>query len=278
MKKYNYLKNTMSNLAQLQFNKFVQMDLNDGQILPKELIFNYYGSRGGTKEFKESDYANYLEYATAKRNYEKGQVFTPFNLCEFVIESLSLTNEDTVMDLTCGMGSFFNFVPNEKNCYGVEIDEDAFNVVRYLYPEANIELDDVRFNQPEIEFDYVVINPPFYLNFFDFEDSHSFVIHKAIDVVKPGGTVAIIVPTTYLETTEGNTSEIAHLKRHADFIGQFELGEDMFKGNRVTVPTKLMLFKRNDNGDNTEYNTDITQLNINDENALIKVKTLINAG
>ena len=59
-----------------------------------------------------------------------------------------------------GLGSFFNFMPTENNLYGCELDNKAYKVAKYLYPDANIVNGDIRLYQPGILFDYVLGNPP----------------------------------------------------------------------------------------------------------------------
>lgn len=44
-----------------------------------------------------------------------------------------------VLDMCCGMGNFFNYLPNLHNSYGFDIDGRAVTVARHLYPEAHIE-------------------------------------------------------------------------------------------------------------------------------------------
>lgn len=96
---------------------------------------------------------------------------------------------DLVADLTCGMGNFFNYAPVQANTYGCELDVNAYKVARYLYPEANLELGDVRTYQPGVRFDYVVGNPPFHLKWW-LEDgvempSQLYYCMKAAELLKP---------------------------------------------------------------------------------------------
>lgn len=73
------------------------------------------------------------------------------------------SQHDLIADLTCGMGNFFNYAPVQANTYGCELDVNAYKVAKYLYPQANLELGDIRTYQPDVRFDYVVGNPPFNL-------------------------------------------------------------------------------------------------------------------
>jgi len=42
--------------------------------------------------------------------------------------------------MTCGMGRFFNYIPNEKRLYGLDVDEKALEIGKILFPEATIRL------------------------------------------------------------------------------------------------------------------------------------------
>ncbi len=123
-----------------------------------EDIYNAYTGDGGLHGLERADYENYHAYSEAKKEIENGQFFTPPRLCEFITACLKLSEHDLVADLTCGMGSFFNFMPTEANIYGCELDVKAVKVAKFLYPEATVECRDIRTCQPETRFDYVVGN------------------------------------------------------------------------------------------------------------------------
>ena len=106
-------------------------------ITPED-IYNAYTGSGGLHGLNRSDYDSYSEYSEAKKEIENGQFFTPPAICRFIAETLSPSKEDSVADLTCGTGSFFNFLPSESSLYGCEIDGKAYTVARYLYPNATM--------------------------------------------------------------------------------------------------------------------------------------------
>lgn len=103
-------------------------------------MFQAYTGRGGLHGLRRSDYSSYAAYSEAKKEAENGQVFTPARLCQFVVGCLHIEQDDLVADLTCGMGTFFNFLPNERNAYGCELDIDAYKVAAFLYPQAHLEI------------------------------------------------------------------------------------------------------------------------------------------
>ena len=150
-----------------EFNEKIVCLIDSGGCGPAGItrndIFNAYTGDGGLHGLERADYDSYHAYSEAKKEVENGQFFTPPPLCEFVAACLMLSDMDLVADLTCGMGNFFNYVPVPANAYGCELDAKAYKVARYLYPEANLTLGDIRTYAPETRFDYVLGNPPYHL-------------------------------------------------------------------------------------------------------------------
>ena len=161
--KYQYLNEPIPQEARQELNDkilyLVDQDLAEQSGISREDIYNAYTGDGGLHGLKRSDFANYHEYAEAKKEIENGQFFTPPALCQFIMEALSPAMDETVADLTSGIANFCNFMPLEANFYGCELDIKSHKVAHYLYPAANLEHRDIRFYQPNMRFDYVVGNP-----------------------------------------------------------------------------------------------------------------------
>lgn len=218
------------------------------QILPED-IFNAYTGDGGLHGLDSGSYDNYREYSAAKKEVENGQFFTPPALCEFIISCLRLSETDLVADLTCGMGNFFNYVPTESNVYGCETDIKAFKIARYLYPEANLEMTDIRTYTPGIRFDYVVGNPPFHLSWWIDDGiqmtSQFYYCVKAAELLKPLGILAVIVPQSFLADDFSDGKQIKEMERHFSFLGQILLPSNVFSNMGVKdFPTKLQLWQK----------------------------------
>ena len=165
-------------------------------------VFQAYTGRGGLHGLQRSDYNSYAAYSEAKKEAENGQVFTPARLCQFVVDCLHIGQDDLIADLTCGMGTFFNFLPNERNAYGCELDIDAYKVAAFLFPQAHLENKDVRRYTPGVQFDYILGNPPYNLRWWVEEGknclSQFYYCIKAAELLKPLGILAIIVPASFL--------------------------------------------------------------------------------
>ena len=98
-----------------QILRLLQSEACEQAGVTDEDIFNRYTGDGGLHGLRRSDYENYNAFSAAKKELENGQFFTPPPLCEMIVSALRLSDTDLVADLTCGMGNFFNFLPNERN-------------------------------------------------------------------------------------------------------------------------------------------------------------------
>lgn len=212
--------------------------------IPKETIFNCYTGRGGLHGLNPADFKNYHDYAEAKKKYELGQFFTPHDLCRQIVELAEPTPAETILDMCCGIGNFFNWIPNLYNAYGYDIDPDVVKVARHLYPEANISQQDICCFNPDIRFDIVFGNPPYNLEL-DNDLSQFYFCKKAHEVLNPAGLLFLIVPKTFMQSELWDKSQILAVTRRFSFLGQTLLDENLFAESGVEdFDTKLMVFTR----------------------------------
>lgn len=227
----------------------IDNDLAESSGITCEDIYNAYTGDGGLHGLKYSDFDNYHEYSSAKKELENGQFFTPHAVCEFIMNCLALDDTDIVADLTCGMGTFFNFAPMESNVYGCELDAKAYKVAKYLYPKANLTCGDIRSYNPGIKLDYVVGNPPFNLRWWvDGAQvlSQLYYCQKAAELLKPMGIMALVVPYSFLADDFSDGGLIKEMEKHFSFLGQFTLDANTFSGLGVTgYKTKVQFWQRN---------------------------------
>lgn len=227
----------------------IDSDTAASNAITREDIFNAYTGDGGLHGLSRKDYGNYHEYSEAKKEIENGQFFTPPALCELIVSCLKLSAGDLVADLTCGKGSFFNFLPAETNAYGCELDMKAYKVAHFLYPDANIECRDIRTYQPDLRFDYVLGNPPFHLKWWTEEYgemlSQMYYCMKAADLLKPLGIMALVVPGSFLADAFTDGNQIKEIEKRFSFLGQILLPEDSFSCLGVqSFPTKLQFWQK----------------------------------
>ena len=235
----------------------IDAGMTEATDISREDIYNAYTGDGGLHGLKRSDYDSYSEYSEAKKEIENGQFFTPPSICQTVAACLSVGKGDLIADLTCGMGSFFNFMPTENNLYGCEIDNKAYKVARHLYPDANIENGDIRLYKPGILFDYVLGNPPFNLKWWIESNeevlSQLYYCIKAHELLKPCGILALVVPKSFLADDFTDGAMIREMGERFRFLGQFDLPIGAFAPMGVeTFPTKLQFWQKRKDAEDTE--------------------------
>jgi len=250
--KYNYYPAPRDPVRRTALNEKVLYLIDSGTAsehnISAEDMFNAYTGDGGLHGLNRADFENYHEYSEAKKEIENGQFFTPPDVCRLVCEALAPSISDSVADLTCGKGSFFNFLPIEANVYGCELDEKAYKVAHYLFPAANLTQGDIRAYKPEVRFDYVVGNPPFHIKWYvDGADQLSQLYYclKAAELMKPLGIMALVVPQSFLADDFTDKRMIRDLEAQFSFLGQIGLPDDEFAQLGVSkFPTKLQLWQR----------------------------------
>ena len=228
-----------------EVNEKILFAIDSGKdLIPAESIYNCYTGIGGLHNLKQSDFANYNEYANAKKEFEMGQFFTPHEVCRDMVEMLSPVYSEMILDMCCGMGNFFNHLPNLHNAYGFDIDGKAVTVARYLYPEARIEKCDIRQYHPEQRFDVIIGNPPFNLKF-DYKLSQEYYMNKAYDVLNPAGILMVIAPLSFMQSEFWEKSRVANINSDFSFVGQVQLDPNAFASTGVhNFRTKVMVFLR----------------------------------
>lgn len=228
-----------------EVNEKILFAIDSGKdLIPKESIYNCYTGIGGLHNLKQADFSSYHRYAEAKKEFEMGQFFTPHELCRSMVEVLSPTSSEMVLDMCCGMGNFFNHLPNMHNTYGFDIDGRAVTVARHLYPEAHIEKCDIQQYRPEQRFDVIIGNPPFNLKF-DCKLSQEYYMDKAYDVLNPAGFLMVIVPVSFMQSEFWEKTRVANINSCFSFVGQTKLNPDAFDSMGVhNFSTKVMVFLR----------------------------------
>lgn len=233
-----------------EINEKILSMIDSGDIpvhITKEDIFNAYTGIGGLHGLDRQDYKNYYDYAQDKREFEQGQFFTAAGIIDMMVKDLHVQPSDTVCDLACGAGAFFNHF-KEEQCYGCDIDHKAIRVAKYLYPGSNVEYGDMAHYDPGLKMDFVVGNPPFSLrigyNNREYLSQHLFVL-RAGQILKPGGVLICIVPDSYLKDEFFTKGMIAEVEEHFSFLFQYTLPAGAFRNMGVeTFNTKVIAFQR----------------------------------
>lgn len=229
--------------AEINNRILFSIDAGKGEI-PLETIYNTYTGIGALHNLKAEDYANYNEFSHAKKEAELGQFFTPHHICREMVGIAAPEPTEMVLEMCCGSGNFLNHLPNLYNAYGFDVDENAVKVAKHLYPEAQLEVRDIRSYRPEQRFDVLIGNPPFNLDF-DGQPSQLFYCNKAYWVLNPGGIMVLIVPASFLQSDLWDKSNISLLNNSFTFVGQSRLPSNAFASVGVAnFDTKIMVFLR----------------------------------
>lgn len=160
-------------------------------------------------------------------------------------------DKGNILDPAMGTGNFFSALPDNfssSQLTGVELDSITGRIAKQLYPDANVlvqgyETSSFRDN----EFDLVVGNIPFNnITISDPKyDEYNFLIHdyfiaKSLDLVKPGGVVAVITSKGTLDKKSTKTRE--YMAERSELLGAVRLPNTAFKSIAGTEATTDILF------------------------------------
>lgn len=225
-----------------QYNKKLVALVQAGNLqgITAEEVFNVYTGKGRLHGLSRNEFENYYKYSEAKKEFEQGQFFTPHSITKEIILALQPTNEFKVCDLACGIGNFFNYLPNEANVYGNELENAAFSICRFLYPNATIDKGDFIYYSPDETFDLIIGNPPFNLRTPKGVSQYAY-IEKSFELLKHGGLLAIIVPVSFLTDEFHDKAKIEWINEHYNYVLQSELPVDAFE---AIIETKLLILQK----------------------------------
>ncbi len=212
----------------------------------------------------EDDYAS-LRNATLTAYY------TPPELCISMWEGLRKAgfNGGKVLDPGCGATvNFWLFCPEDLRAnieyVGVEKDSLSCEIAKRLHPDARFYQGDfMTWPYPVEQFDLVIGNIPFddgvkrgYGSFGFNVGLHTRIFLKSIDMLKPGGTLALITSTGTLDST-GASSEYQmarfYMEESAYFAGAVRLPQETFKRTYNTqVTADVIVMQKRATGDDRQ--------------------------
>jgi diguanylate cyclase (GGDEF)-like protein len=181
-----------------------------------------------------------------------------------------------VLEPSVGTGNFFGLMPPDmrggSELHGVELDPLTAKIAKALYPSANIkQMGFQDFDIPAEYFDAVIGNPPFgnepivdsARSPYSGASIHNYFLSKAIDKLRPGGIMAVVVSHNFLDARNSKTRE--WIAQHADLIGAARLPQTAFKDTAGTevVTDVVVLQKRapNTKGNGDQWVDTVTQKN-----------------
>lgn len=166
-----------------------------------------------------------------------------------------------ILEPSVGVGHFFGLQPGDISRVqrtGIELDSTTGRIAKLLYPESDIHVagfEAVRL--PNDYFDVAVSNVPFG-NYGVYDPQfkktpaltksiHDYFFAKALEKVRPGGTVAFITSNFTMDKRDPYIRK--YLSSKADLIGAIRLPNTAFKGNAGTeVTTDIIILRKRPTG------------------------------
>src|SRR5262245_52416800 len=189
------------------------------------------------------------DYASAKRT-----TFTAFYISPVVVQAmhaalrhLGVPAEAAVLEPGCGIGTFMTLAPPGMRFIGVELDRLSGRLARVLHPGHDIRIDNFRDTRvPEDRIDAVMGNVPFADLRLDYHGTrlalHDFFLAKALDVLKPGGVLALV--TSHYTLDKQHPALRTKLAQQADFLGAIRLPAEAFAQEGTRVVTDILCLRK----------------------------------
>ena len=230
----------------------------------QEMLSRYVGWGGIPQAFDENnaewskEYAELQSLLTADEYKEaRASTLNAFYTSPTVIKAMyeALGNmglsKGNVLEPSCGVGNFMGLVPDSMEkirMYGVELDSISGRIAQQLYQKNKIAVQGFETMQfPDSFFDCVVGNVPFgnYKVPDKRYDRHNFLIHdyfiaKSLDLVRPGGVVAVVTSSGTMDKKDSSVRE--YLANRADLVGAIRLPNNAFQRNANTSVVADILF------------------------------------
>jgi hypothetical protein len=227
----------------------IENNLTERYAISQQDVFSSYTGDGHLHRLSFNDYSNFHNYTKAKQEIENGQFYTPYELTQFISQIIKPSIHDIIGDFTAGHGAFINFLPCHHNVYTNEIDIKSYRVQKYLYPDVNATLGDIREYMPQTRFDILMGNPPYNIDGFKWEGkkvtSQMYYCLKSSEYLKPSSLFCIVVPESFLADEFSNRTDREIINDKFNFLFQLNLPSDVFKNVGVNnFKTKILFFQR----------------------------------
>ena len=230
----------------------------------QEILSRYVGWGGLSQAFEEGNnqWAGeftelYSELSPEEYRAARASTLNAFYTSPVVIHAMyeALSNmgleSGNVLEPSCGAGNFMRLVPKsmeDLKMYGVELDSISGRIAKQLYQKNNISVQGFETAQyPDSFFDCVIGNVPFgsYKVADRKYDRHNFMIHdyfiaKSLDLVRPGGVVAVVTSSGTLD--KQNPAVRQYIANRADLLGAIRLPDNAFRKNAGTDVVSDILF------------------------------------
>ena len=253
-----------ANVEAIRVLQTLDAEQRQATVEEQEILSRYVGWGGIPQAFDESNAEWSKEYAelqslltTDEYKEARASTLNAFYTSPTVIKAMyeALGNmglsKGNVLEPSCGVGNFMGLVPDSMEkirMYGVELDSISGRIAQQLYQKNKIAVQGFETMQfPDSFFDCVVGNVPFgnYKVPDKRYDRHNFLIHdyfiaKSLDLVRPGGVVAVVTSSGTMDKKDSSVRE--YLANRADLVGAIRLPNNAFQRNANTGVVADILF------------------------------------
>jgi len=201
------------------------------------------------------------------------QFYTPYFVIEKMIglalkHGFMFSSGKKVLEPACGIGRFFEYIPQFCKAIGYEIDKYAATIAKLKFPGFTIVNDSFetiffnklkKYDPPAADFDLVIGNPP-YREFISkwavIEDSmkqnektrtdaftyDQYFMMRGVDLLKPGGLLVFIIPNTFLSNDNKYNTFKDKLNRKAELVDAYRLPNRLFENTDIS--TDIVVLKK----------------------------------
>lgn len=252
------------NIAAIRLLKQLEIDKRQATYEEQGILAGYVGWGGLSNAFNarnamwKHEYKELKELLTEEEYKQaRSSVTTSFYTPPEVIQGIYQAiqgfgfKKGKILEPGMGIGNFFHGLPKtlrDSELYGVEVDSVSGKIAQYLHPSADVQV--TSFEKTEFadnSFDLVIGNVPFG-DFRPYDPQykkqklqiHDYFIIKSIDLLRPGGIMAVITSKGTLDKT--NNSIRKKLAEEANLLGAVRLPSKSFSRNANTDVTSDILF------------------------------------
>lgn len=159
-----------------------------------------------------------------------------------------------VLEPSCATGVFMHTAPTGVKVTGVELDPISSQIAQVLHGDRhtviNASLERFATTDGDRQFDVVIGNAPFGIRGSLVKDdkpglktAEGYFLDTALDKTKPGGIVAMIVPTGVLDA-KSNRALRERLLRKGEFLGAARMPNTAFEHSHTEVTTDIVFFRK----------------------------------
>lgn len=246
------------NIKAIKIIKQLEEESRNASKEEQEILARYEGWGSLSLAFQDSKKRKLLKDLLTEEEFSevKSSVltsyYTPVNVISFIYHVLNKMRVDgklNILEPSMGTGHFYQLLPDsmkESQLYGVELESMSGKIAKQLYPKAKIQITGLEDAVLQDNFfDLIIGNVPF--GNYSCSDTtygnlsiHDYFFMKALDLVRPGGIIAMI---TTRETMDKKNQKLREqLAKKATLIAAYRLPYTVFENTSVT--TDILFFQK----------------------------------